>query len=74
MTTFNTHPEIGPRYMPFTPGSWCLNWDSLRPEPVYDNRTGLAMGTLMPRISLAVLRASPGIGSWSIPETDTRKS
>lgn len=67
--TFNM---VGPISLPYCPGTICFNWDSLRPEYLNDKRTGHTIGRLMPRISLAVLRASPGIAAKSIPDHDTR--
>lgn len=58
---------------PLTPGIFCQNWDSLKPEYLTHKRTGKTMGRLMPRISPDVLRASPGISKHSIPDHDTRK-
>ena len=69
MRKFNT---VGPSSLPYCPGTYCQNWDSLRPEYIGDKRTGDTIGRLMPRISLAVLRASPGIAAKSIPDHDTR--
>ena len=69
MSRFTT---VGQPHLTYTPGVFCPNWDSLKTEYITHQRTGATMGQLMPRISLAILRASPGIGSHSIPKTDTR--
>ena len=69
MKRFNT---VGPVSLPYCPGTFCDNWDSLRPKYLTDKRTGDTIGRLMPRITLAVLRASPGIAAKSIPDHDTR--
>ncbi len=53
-------------------GLQCRNWDSYSPETVTDAATGQVIGTLMPRTTIAVLRASPGISDKSIPLVDER--
>ncbi len=51
---------------------YCQNWDSYKSEDLADVRTGKIIGRLMPRITIAVLRASPGISDKSIPDVDER--
>ena len=48
MKTFNT---VGPISLPYCPGTFCDNWDSLRPKYLTDKRTGHTIGRLMPRFS-----------------------
>ena len=47
----------------------CNDYDSTEPQRVH-TADGEDYGTLMPRASLEVLRASPGIQSWSRPVED----
>jgi len=53
-------------------GIQCNNWDSYIPEPLTDTATGQAIGVLQPRTTQRILRASAGVQSWSIPDTDER--
>ncbi len=53
-------------------GIYCRNWDSYTPEWLVDKATGKPIGRLMPRITIDVLRASPGISDKSIPAVDER--
>ena len=50
----------------------CKNWDSYSPEILTDAATGQVIGTLQPRTTQRILRASAGVQPWSIPEQDER--
>lgn len=52
-------------------GITCQRWDSLIPQPTYDEH-GRHAGMLMPRMRQDQIAATPGIQAWSAPTSETR--
>ena len=52
--------------------TYCPNWDSFDPQPVYDRVTSQCIGMLQPRMTQAQIAATPGIQGWSAPTHETR--
>jgi hypothetical protein len=46
------------------------NWDSFSPQKMYVGTK--CIGTLMPRMTQAQIRASKGVQGWSAPSVETR--